>query len=58
MANFFENNPVRADAILVIDTDSTLAGIMTDKDLAFRVVAEGLDIHSTLVSQVMTKVQL
>ncbi|KAF9365367.1 hypothetical protein BGX34_010279 [Mortierella sp. NVP85] len=45
----------RADAILVIDKDSTLAGIMTDKDLAFRVVAEGLDIHSTLVSQVMTK---
>jgi hypothetical protein len=28
---------------------------MTDKDLAFRVVAEGLDIH-TPISQVMTKV--
>lgn len=35
-----------------------LSGIMTDKDLAFRVVAEGLDIRSTLIAQVMTKVGL
>ena len=40
---------------LVADTTSNLLGIMTDKDLAFRVVAEGLDIH-TPISQVMTKV--
>ena len=33
-----------------------LTGIMTDKDLAFRVVSEGLDIRNTLISQVMTKV--
>ncbi|KAG0243846.1 hypothetical protein BGX31_010170 [Mortierella sp. GBA43] len=46
---------LRADAILVIDKESTLAGIMTDKDLAFRVIAEGLDTHTTLISQVMTK---
>ncbi|KAF9292555.1 hypothetical protein BGZ68_003461 [Mortierella alpina] len=45
----------RADAVLVIDRDSNLVGIMTDKDLAFRVVAEGLDIRSTLISQVMTR---
>ncbi|KAG0201198.1 hypothetical protein BGX28_005920 [Mortierella sp. GBA30] len=45
----------RADAVLVIDRDSTLVGIMTDKDLAFRVVAEGLDIRNTLISQVMTR---
>ncbi|KAG0294915.1 hypothetical protein BGZ98_001577 [Dissophora globulifera] len=45
----------RADAVLVIDRDSTLVGIMTDKDLAFRVVAEGLDIRTTLISQVMTR---
>ncbi|KAG0223392.1 hypothetical protein BGW41_005604 [Actinomortierella wolfii] len=45
----------RADAVLVIDDDQHLVGIMTDKDLAFRVVAEGLDIRSTLLSQVMTK---
>ncbi|GJJ78943.1 hypothetical protein EMPS_11302 [Entomortierella parvispora] len=45
----------RADAVLVIDRDSNLVGIMTDKDLAFRVVSEGLDIRSTLISQVMTK---
>lgn len=35
-----------------------LSGIMTDKDLAFRVIAEGLDIRSTLIAQVMTKVGL
>ena len=29
---------------------------MTDKDLAFRVVAEGLDVRNTLIAQVMTKV--
>ncbi|KAG0000959.1 hypothetical protein BGZ79_005280 [Entomortierella chlamydospora] len=45
----------RADAVLVVDHDSNLVGIMTDKDLAFRVVAEGLDVHNTLISQVMTK---
>ncbi|KAF9347110.1 hypothetical protein BGX34_003408 [Mortierella sp. NVP85] len=45
----------RADAVLVIDAnEQTLVGIMTDKDLAFRVVAEGLDIH-TPIAQVMTK---
>ncbi|GJJ72844.1 hypothetical protein EMPS_05202 [Entomortierella parvispora] len=45
----------RADAVLVIDAQETLVGIMTDKDLAFRVVSEGLDIRNTLISQVMTK---
>ncbi|KAG0004196.1 hypothetical protein BGZ65_000764, partial [Modicella reniformis] len=45
----------RADAVLVVDKDSTLVGIVTDKDLTFRVVAEGLDIRTTLISQVMTK---
>ncbi|KAF9144353.1 hypothetical protein BGX30_013061 [Mortierella sp. GBA39] len=46
----------RADAVLVIDSqDQTLVGIMTDKDLAFRVVAEGLDVRNTLIAHVMTK---
>ncbi|KAG0289058.1 hypothetical protein BGZ96_007293 [Linnemannia gamsii] len=46
----------RADAVLVIDAqEQTLVGIMTDKDLAFRVVAEGLDVRNTLIDQVMTK---
>ncbi|KAF9114480.1 hypothetical protein BGX27_010710 [Mortierella sp. AM989] len=45
----------RADAVLVIDRDSNLVGIMTDKDLTFRVVAEGLDVRSTIISQVMTR---
>jgi hypothetical protein len=31
---------------------------MTDKDLAFRVVAEGLDVRNTLIAQVMTKVPI
>ena len=29
-------------------------GILTDKDIAFRVVAEGLDVRSATVAQVMT----
>ncbi|KAF9585896.1 hypothetical protein BGW38_000167 [Lunasporangiospora selenospora] len=46
----------RADAVLVIDAqEQTLVGIMTDKDLAFRVVSEGLDIRNTLLAQVMTR---
>ncbi|KAI8818390.1 uncharacterized protein EV422DRAFT_559774, partial [Fimicolochytrium jonesii] len=44
----------RQDAVLIVDEDSHLVGILTDKDLAYRVVAEGLDAQTTLVSQVMT----
>jgi len=32
-----------------------LVGIITDRDLALRVVAEGRDSHSTMVEEVMTK---
>ncbi|KAI9184576.1 hypothetical protein H9P43_003631 [Blastocladiella emersonii ATCC 22665] len=45
----------RCDALLVVDQQDRLCGIITDKDLAFRVVAEGLDINSTKVFEVMTK---
>ncbi|KAI8925503.1 hypothetical protein BC831DRAFT_460579 [Entophlyctis helioformis] len=44
----------RADAVLVVNEDGALAGILTDKDIAYRVVAEGLDVRTTPVSAVMT----
>ncbi|KAF9324851.1 hypothetical protein BG006_000168 [Podila minutissima] len=46
---------VDAARIMAAKSDQHLVGIMTDKDLAFRVIAEGLDIRSTLIAQVMTK---
>ncbi|RKP34797.1 hypothetical protein BJ085DRAFT_9179, partial [Dimargaris cristalligena] len=45
----------RADSVLVVDNEERLAGIFTAKDVAFRVVADGLDARATLVSQIMTK---
>ncbi|KAJ3001527.1 hypothetical protein HKX48_002828, partial [Thoreauomyces humboldtii] len=43
------------DAILVVHKDSGhLAGILTDKDLAYRVVANNLDARTTSVAQAMT----
>ena len=44
----------RQDAVLVVDADGRLSGILTDKDLAYRVVAEGRDPKQTPVSAVMT----
>ncbi|ORZ37729.1 hypothetical protein BCR44DRAFT_1375881, partial [Catenaria anguillulae PL171] len=45
----------RCDALLVVDQQDRLCGIVTDKDLAFRVVAEGLDLNATKVFEIMTK---
>ncbi|KAI9329080.1 hypothetical protein BDR26DRAFT_873100 [Obelidium mucronatum] len=45
----------RADAVLVVNEDGQLSGILTDKDIAYRVVAEGLDLRLTTVSQCMTR---
>ena len=45
----------RTDCVLVVDDDEGLSGIFTAKDLAYRVSAEGLDPHSTPVSQIMTR---
>ena len=45
----------RTDCVLVVDDDEHLAGIFTAKDLAFRVVAGGLDARSTPVSEIMTR---
>ncbi|KAJ3122116.1 hypothetical protein HK100_012125 [Physocladia obscura] len=45
----------RADAVLVVNEEGQLSGILTDKDIAYRAVAEGLDLRQTTVSQCMTR---
>ncbi|KAI0067858.1 CBS-domain-containing protein [Artomyces pyxidatus] len=45
----------RTDCVLVVDEEEGLSGIFTAKDLAYRVTADGLDPHTTTVSQVMTR---
>ncbi|KAJ1557608.1 hypothetical protein HK405_015600, partial [Cladochytrium tenue] len=45
----------RADAVLAVNEDGQLSGILTDKDIAYRVVADGLDVRQTTVAQVMTR---
>ncbi|KAJ2614654.1 hypothetical protein H4S08_001597 [Coemansia sp. RSA 1365] len=45
----------RADSVLVVDDDERLAGIFTAKDVAFRVVAEGLDARTTRVREIATR---
>uniref|UniRef100_A0A1J3GJD6 CBS domain-containing protein CBSCBSPB3 n=1 Tax=Noccaea caerulescens TaxID=107243 RepID=A0A1J3GJD6_NOCCA len=45
----------RVDAVLLTDSSALLSGICTDKDVATRVIAEGLEPNETLVSQVMTR---
>ncbi|KAJ2558194.1 hypothetical protein EV175_000907 [Coemansia sp. RSA 1933] len=45
----------RADSVLVVDEDERLAGIFTAKDVAFRVVAEGLDARTTHVRDIATR---
>ncbi|PVV00386.1 hypothetical protein BB560_002091 [Smittium megazygosporum] len=44
----------RADCVLVIDREDRLAGIFTAKDIAFRVVAEGKNIYSTIIKDIAT----
>ncbi|BGP13160.1 hypothetical protein JCM10213v2_001079 [Rhodosporidiobolus nylandii] len=44
----------RTDCVLVVDEDEHLCGIFTAKDLAFRVVGDGLDPRTTPVSAIMT----
>lgn len=41
-------------AIVVVD-DELVVGIFTERDALFRVVAEGLDLQSTCVADVMTR---
>ncbi|KAJ1944668.1 hypothetical protein FBU59_002537, partial [Linderina macrospora] len=45
----------RADSVLVVDDEERLAGIFTAKDVAFRVVAEGLDARTTQVREIATR---
>lgn len=43
-------------AVLVVDPeDGTLQGICTERDLSFKVLAEGLDPNSTSIADIMTK---
>ncbi|GAA5954735.1 hypothetical protein JCM21900_005138 [Sporobolomyces salmonicolor] len=44
----------RTDCVLVVDEEEHLCGIFTAKDLAFRVVGDGMDPRSTPVSAIMT----
>lgn len=44
----------RVGAILIVDQKDHLLGIFTGRDVVCRVVAEGLDSSSTLLSDVMT----
>ncbi|RKP04019.1 hypothetical protein CXG81DRAFT_8810, partial [Caulochytrium protostelioides] len=45
----------RADAVLAVNAEGQLAGILTDKDIAYRVVAEALDPRTCTVASVMTR---
>ncbi|XP_010243860.1 PREDICTED: CBS domain-containing protein CBSCBSPB3-like [Nelumbo nucifera] len=45
----------RVNAALITDSNALLSGIITDKDIATRVIAEGLRPEQTLVSKVMTR---
>ncbi|XP_078441636.1 CBS domain-containing protein CBSCBSPB3-like [Wolffia australiana] len=43
------------DALIVTNAAGLLSGIVTDKDIAIRVVSEGLKPEQTIVSKIMTK---
>ncbi|KAI4343487.1 hypothetical protein L6164_010828 [Bauhinia variegata] len=45
----------RVGAVLLTDANALLSGIVTDKDIATRVIAEGLRPEQTIVSKVMTR---
>lgn len=45
----------KVDAVLLTDANGLLSGILTDKDIATRVIAEGLRPDQTLVSKIMTR---
>jgi len=44
----------KVGTLVVLDKDNAPTGILTDRDLAVRVVAEGKDPRKTLVQEVMT----
>ncbi|KAK9232975.1 hypothetical protein WN943_023224 [Citrus x changshan-huyou] len=45
----------RVDAVLLTDANALLSGIVTDKDITTRVIAEGLRPDQTVVSKIMTR---
>ncbi|PWZ25083.1 CBS domain-containing protein CBSCBSPB3 [Zea mays] len=45
----------RVDAVLLTDAGGLLSGIVTDKDIATRVIAEGLRVEQTIISKIMTR---
>ncbi|KAJ3399667.1 hypothetical protein HDU80_007688 [Chytriomyces hyalinus] len=45
----------KQDAVLVVNSDGQLSGIMSDRDIVNRVIAEGRDPRTTLVRDVMTR---
>ncbi|KAG0499708.1 hypothetical protein HPP92_004399 [Vanilla planifolia] len=45
----------RVDAVLITDANGLLSGIVTDKDISTRVIAEDLRPEQTVVSKVMTR---
>ncbi|KAF8726289.1 hypothetical protein HU200_019748 [Digitaria exilis] len=45
----------RVDAVLLTDAQGLLSGIVTDKDIATRVIAEGLRVEQTIMSKIMTR---
>ncbi|CAI0403934.1 unnamed protein product [Linum tenue] len=45
----------RVTAVLLTDANALLSGIVTDKDIAARVIAEGLRPEQTIVSKIMTR---
>lgn len=42
-------------AVMVVEEDGGLAGVFTERDALFRVIAEGRDVQTTLVADVMTR---
>ncbi|CAN6325946.1 unnamed protein product [Urochloa humidicola] len=45
----------RVDAVLLTDAQGLLSGIVTDKDIVTRVIAEGLRVEQTIMSKIMTR---
>jgi len=45
----------REDCVLVIDDEQRLSGIFTAKDLAFRVVGQGIDARDLVIRDIMTE---
>ncbi|GLU12692.1 hypothetical protein SLE2022_293540 [Rubroshorea leprosula] len=45
----------RVDALLLTDSNALLCGILTDKDIATRVIAHEINLEETPVSKVMTR---